>query len=755
MTEVKRPRGRPRKDPNIDPLVAAAQKLKKLRTQMAALVVETNFQLARVREKTCAAETGAIERLKNEGSFSEDDLLLFEQLPVFLRTYRDAMREDPRWTGHVDMAIDQRLVKEALPTTTLKALSLAGDTVPDQSSRALIDEGSISVGRIAQFEKGVFEAKRTDKRLWLDNRILLIDQAIQRSGSTRFTKFAEDAEQLAKAIVAFQNEFFSPAPPLTEEERESSRFEHYTIDMQTELLGRIIETPERDAAHARIVEMAADLLPRFGEFFTENHPEAGDWLEVGLSNPHAARLAQAQYALRILAMGKFGASGFGPFGPIEYQSSFLSNAIDYLAGGLALAPEQRNRRHAPRPIKKLKALEICSGIGGIGIGLVSAGFKPVAMVEVDQVAVRTLRKNWPDWNVLQADLKSSDTKATLARFKGEIDLLAGGLPCQPFSQAGKRKGENDPRNLYDEGVELVGLLEPTGFFFENVSGFEQDQFADYQQRVLESFKRLGYSVWAFNMRANHYGLAQRRTRWIIVGLRGPAARRFEIPNLRNPYRRQLRHLKSVLFPHISPPGNKSPSTAQKLYDDWAAEWLRVYGRRTAATVIGRMDQARPEIKQQWVKLGFDLKEIAANPIEIGQVTDTAMLMPLSLPLLMSLQGFPREWKLPEVDAKSASQLIANAFPPAVARAVAQAIHNAIVPEEFVDLDRLTRTPVINAGMIGRKTPPPKFLDAVLNMHRYPDDPVKERLKQYQRYLSYYNSEDDSEPPEVDYPDSIF
>ncbi len=755
MTEIKRGRGRPRKDPNIDPVVATADKLKKLRIKMATLMVEANSQLARVRQATGIAETDVIARLQKEADVSEEDLLLFQQLPLFLRVYRDAMREDPQWTGHSDTAINQWLFKRALPVPTLKALSLSRDTVPDQSGRALMDEGSITIDRITQLERGVFEAKRTDNRLWLDDRAELVEQAIQRSGSTAFSAFAEDADRLAKAIVDFQNQFFSPAPLMTEEEQLNARFEQYTIDLAIELHGHVAETPEHDAAHARIVEMAANLLPRFREFFTESHPEPRDWLEVGLSNPHAARLAQAQHALRILAMGNFGALGFGPFGPVEHQSSFLSNAIGYLAGSLALAPEGRNRRHAPRPIKKLKALEICSGIGGIGIGLISAGFKPVAMVEVDPVAVRTLQTNWPDWNVLEADLKSSETKAALASYKGEIDLIAGGLPCQPFSQAGKRKGPNDPRNLFDEGVELVGLLEPTAFFFENVTGFEEDRFADYRQQVLERFQRLGYKVWTFKMRANHYGLAQRRTRSIIVGLRGPAAERFEIPNLRRPYRRQLRHLKSVLFPHISSPRDNSPSAAQKLYDDWAAEWLRVYGHRTAATVIGRMNQAMPDIKQQWTKLGFDIGKIRAKPVAIKEVTDTTMPVPPSLPLLMSLQGFPREWKLPVGNVDVASQLIGNAFPPAVARAVAQAIHNAIVPEEFVDLDRLTRTPVIDVKMIGRKTRQPTLLDALRQMHRIPDDPRSERLQNYRRYVDGINLEDGPELPEFNFPDRIF
>ena len=116
--------------------------------------------------------------------------------------------------------------------------------------------------------------------------------------------------------------------------------------------------------------------------------------------------------------------------------------------------------------KKLTTLEICAGAGGQALGLEEAGFDHLALVEIEPLACKSLKKNRPNWNVIQQDLK--DFNAGI--FRDQVDLLAGGVPCPPFSVAGKQLGENDDRDLFPEALRLVKECEPKAIMLENVRG---------------------------------------------------------------------------------------------------------------------------------------------------------------------------------------------------------------------------------------------------------------------------------------------
>ncbi len=103
----------------------------------------------------------------------------------------------------------------------------------------------------------------------------------------------------------------------------------------------------------------------------------------------------------------------------------------------------------------LTCVEICAGAGGQALGLEWAGFEALAHVEYDRHACATLRLNRPKWNVIEGDVREFSAK----QFKG-IDLLAGGVPCPPFSVAGKQLGANDERDLFPEALRLVSECKP-------------------------------------------------------------------------------------------------------------------------------------------------------------------------------------------------------------------------------------------------------------------------------------------------------
>ena len=133
----------------------------------------------------------------------------------------------------------------------------------------------------------------------------------------------------------------------------------------------------------------------------------------------------------------------------------------------------------------LTTLEVCAGAGGQGLGYDQAGFEHVGLVEIDKQACATLRLNRPHWNVLNRDLTEFDGSV----FKG-IDLITGGLPCPPFSVAGKQLGKDDERNLFPEAIRLVDEIRPRAIMIENVRGILDAVFEDYRLYVGKELRKL-------------------------------------------------------------------------------------------------------------------------------------------------------------------------------------------------------------------------------------------------------------------------
>jgi DNA (cytosine-5)-methyltransferase 1 len=162
----------------------------------------------------------------------------------------------------------------------------------------------------------------------------------------------------------------------------------------------------------------------------------------------------------------------------------------------------------------LTSLELCAGGGGQALGLEAAGFSHVALVDTDRHAVATLRHNRPAWTVLQADLRQLDA----TRFEG-VDLLAGGLPCPPWSRAGKQHGENDERNLWPAALKIVGQVKPKAVLFENVRGILDAVFDDFRTRFADAPELEGYTTHWKLLNASEFGVPQLRPRVIFVAIR--------------------------------------------------------------------------------------------------------------------------------------------------------------------------------------------------------------------------------------------
>ncbi len=307
----------------------------------------------------------------------------------------------------------------------------------------------------------------------------------------------------------------------------------------------------------------------------------------------------------------------------------------------------------------LVALELCAGGGGQALGLEMAGFHHAGAVEYEPQFCTTLRANRPHWNVLQQDIRDLHWQP----FTG-IDLLAGGVPCPPFSIAGKQLGAGDERDMFPAAIALVEKIQPRAVLFENVPGFASARFNDYRKDLLARLARLGYQPEYRVLQAFDYGVPQLRPRCLIVALRAKDTEFFEWPTPTGPYR----SVGETLVDLIGANG-------------WtgAEAWAR-RAQTIAPTVVGGSkkhggpDLGPTRSKRQWRELGVDGMGIAD---EAPDESFPENGMPrLTVRMVARIQSFPDDWEL--TGSKTAAyRQVGNAFPPLAARAVGLALRRAL------------------------------------------------------------------------------
>jgi len=155
----------------------------------------------------------------------------------------------------------------------------------------------------------------------------------------------------------------------------------------------------------------------------------------------------------------------------------------------------------------VQVLDLFSGIGGFSLGLKRAGMETIGFCEIDPFCRKVLAKHWPDVTV-HTDIRGLDGKD----YKGRADVVCGGFPCQPFSQAGKRRGTKDDRHLWPEMLRVISEVRPTWVIGENVIGFVKMEL----DSVLSDLEREGYQTRAFIIPACGIDAPHKRDRvWII------------------------------------------------------------------------------------------------------------------------------------------------------------------------------------------------------------------------------------------------
>jgi DNA (cytosine-5)-methyltransferase 1 len=310
------------------------------------------------------------------------------------------------------------------------------------------------------------------------------------------------------------------------------------------------------------------------------------------------------------------------------------------------------------PSNNPSVLELCAGAGGQALGLERAGFHHGGLIENDAHACNSLRLNRPDWQVMEHDLF---LPLDVSAFNG-VDLLAGGLPCPPFSVAGKQLGENDDRNLFNVGLNYVDALRPNAVMFENVKGMLEKSFATYREWIDVRLSKLGYVPRWKLLNASDYGVPQLRPRVVLVALRKPFANSFEWP---------------TVIPQAS-------SVGTMLYDlmaarGWAGAQAWASGANGIAPTLvgGSKKHGGPDLgpvrsRKAWAEFGVNGLGVANEAPD----ADFEGIPKLTVSMAARLQGFPDDWLF--AGGKTAQyRQVGNAFPPPVAFAVGNSIATAL------------------------------------------------------------------------------
>ncbi|MFE6645095.1 DNA cytosine methyltransferase [Nocardioides sp. NPDC057772] len=317
----------------------------------------------------------------------------------------------------------------------------------------------------------------------------------------------------------------------------------------------------------------------------------------------------------------------------------------------------------------LTVVEICAGAGGQSLGLELAGFEHRLAVELDENAAATLKAN-RNWEVAVGDVADPSVWEPMEYAEG-LDLLAGGVPCPPFSIAGKQLGASDERDLFAWAVELVGRMQPRAVLLENVRGLSMPRFAAYRQHVKDRLAELGYwSDWKL-LEARDFGVAQLRPRFILVGLREEDSRYFDWPEP-TPYTGTV----GTALRDLMAQGGWQGA------DAWAK---RANG--IAPTIVGGSkkhggaDLGPTRAKRAWAELGVDAMGVADEPPKADYPEN--FVPKLTTEMVARIQGWhgSDEYRWEFTGRKTSRyRQIGNAFPPPVARAVGDAIAAALKHE---------------------------------------------------------------------------
>lgn len=302
---------------------------------------------------------------------------------------------------------------------------------------------------------------------------------------------------------------------------------------------------------------------------------------------------------------------------------------------------------------KLTSLEICVGAGGHALGLEMAGFAPAILIDNDRSACSTLRINRPEWNTVEADIRTF----SFSQWKG-VDLLTGGLPCPPYSIAGRQLGREDERDLFPTMLNIVSETQPRAVLIENVKGFMAPRFNIDREKIDKSLIKLGYRPYWMMLNAANYGTPQNRWRVFLAALH-----------------------KSIKGDIIWPIATGKEITVGTAIGDLMAEnnWRQFEDWKKQATIVaptivggskkhGGPDLGPTRARREWATIGIDGMGVANE----APARDFEGMPRLTPRMIARIQGFPDDWQF-YGNKTAICRQIGNALPPQLAYAVAASL----------------------------------------------------------------------------------
>jgi len=333
------------------------------------------------------------------------------------------------------------------------------------------------------------------------------------------------------------------------------------------------------------------------------------------------------------------------------------------------------------PANGLRVLSLFSGGGGLDYSFEAAGFKHVASYDILDIAGATLQQNRPQWAIHAGVERGDVCKQSWTRYRGEVDILHGGPPCQPFSMAGRQLGSSDTRDMFPEFVRAVNECRPRAFVAENVAALGGSKFESYLAQTVYQPLTPHYHIERIELKAEWFGVPQFRTRLFFVGfLRRRDFEHFHRPGSTHLYRRQSKTLIQATLGGNSRDENQLPTMGAREalglpdtgVDDLAPTIRSGFtGPRRTTSVNSSVSALKA-----WGRLGIWPNGVAADRHSAHLFVPENRHFRLSVQDCAILQGFPANWHFVGAVYSILGQVGNSVAPPMgyhVARAVARAI----------------------------------------------------------------------------------
>jgi DNA (cytosine-5)-methyltransferase 1 len=318
----------------------------------------------------------------------------------------------------------------------------------------------------------------------------------------------------------------------------------------------------------------------------------------------------------------------------------------------------------------LTFVDVCSGAGGLALGLEQAGFEPRLLLDDDGDAVTTLRTNRPRWNVLQTDLLDFDPAEHPVSH--DVDLLAASPPRVKSSATVKRADSGMEERLLEATVYLAHAIRPRAVLIENVPGLAHaDEYQRFRDFARAELAHLGYEFSWFVMNAVDFGVPQNRKQGVLIAVERQRAEAFRTPA---PTVQEPTTVGAALGPSMASRGWRDT-------DRWAAQ-----ADQPAPTLVGGSknrggaDLGPTGAKRKWATMGVNAHTVGDeipgpdfvwNP-DLGRDN----MVKITVEQAALLQGFPETW---EISGRKTARYrqVGHATPPPVGEALGRAVAEAL------------------------------------------------------------------------------